>query len=451
MKRLQAVVGVVLLLMLMAAADVRAQASLDTTTTDSVWLRSGPGTQWRRVLLVPPGTPFRVDGRSAGDYWLRGITPTGEIGFILTEYLAVAPDQVAALPYVLVDTPFTLQPPPGAAPQAAPPAADGAPVATPAPLPPPAPAAGGPVTGFSYGGHVGDFSELASNAMRRAGMTWIKRQWNYIRGQSPTELAGWINDAHARGFRILIGLVGEPGEVLQQGYFDEYARFAAGVAVLGADAIEVWNEPNLDREWPVGAIDPGLYTALLAAAYNAIKASNPNTFVISGAPAPTGFFQGCTGAGCDDDRFIRGMAAAGAARYMDCLGIHYNEGILPPTQTSGDPRGNSGHYSRYYGSMVSTYWSAFNGARPLCFTELGYLSPEGFGPLPPGFEWAANTSVAEQAQWLDQVVDMARQSGRVRILIIWNIDFANYGADPMAGFAIIRPGGACPACDLLGS
>ncbi|KXK13770.1 MAG: hypothetical protein UZ15_CFX003003243, partial [Chloroflexi bacterium OLB15] len=239
--------------------------------------------------------------------------------------------------------------------------------------------------------------------------------------------------------------------VLAPGYFDQYAAFVGGVAAQGADAIEVWNEMNIDREWPSGSINPALYTQLLAQAYNAIKSNNPNTMVISGAPAPTGFFQGCGGGGCDDNYYVQGMAAAGAANYMDCIGVHYNEGIVPPSQTSGDPRGNSSHYSRYYNGMVNTYYRAFGGARPLCFTELGYLSPEGFGPLPAGFEWAAGTDVGEQAAWLDQAVSMAAQSGRVRLLIIWNVDFAGYGADPQAGFAIIRPGGACPACDALGS
>jgi len=37
----------------------------------------------------------------------------------------------------------------------------------------------------------------------------------------------------------------------------------------------------------------------------------------------------------------------------------------------------------------------------------------------------------------------------VRMMIVWNIDFQNYGADPMAGFAIIRPDGSCPACSAL--
>ena len=34
-------------------------------------------------------------------------------------------------------------------------------------------------------------------------------------------------------------------------------------------------------------------------------------------------------------------------------------------------------------------------------------------------------------------------------MIVFNVDFKEYGADPQAGYAIIRPGGSCPACDTL--
>jgi hypothetical protein len=34
-------------------------------------------------------------------------------------------------------------------------------------------------------------------------------------------------------------------------------------------------------------------------------------------------------------------------------------------------------------------------------------------------------------------------------MIVWNIDFTLYGSDPQAGFAMIRPGGGCPACDAM--
>jgi hypothetical protein len=86
----------------------------------------------------------------------------------------------------------------------------------------------------------------------------------------------------------------------------------------------------------------------------------------------------------------------------------------------------------------------------VCFTELGYVSPEGYGPLPGSFGWGADTSVAEQAAWLDDAVSLSRSSGKVRLVIIWNVDFTNYEGDPMAGYAIIRPGGGCPACQALG-
>jgi len=157
----------------------------------------------------------------------------------------------------------------------------------------------------------------------------------------------------------------------------------------------------------------------------------------------------CSGAGCDDSHFVAGMAAAGAANYLDCVGVHYNEGVVPPSATSGDPRGNSSYYTRYFWGMVNTYTAAFGRSRPLCFTELGYLTGEGFPPLPGGFAWAQNVTLAQQAAWIDQVVSLAANSGRVRVLIIWNVDFTNYGEDPMAGFAIIRPDGSCPACDAL--
>ena len=115
---------------------------------------------------------------------------------------------------------------------------------------------------------------------------------------------------------------------------------------------------------------------------------------------------------------------------------------------SGDPRGDN-YYTRYYPGMVNEYWNAFGGTRKLCFTELGYLTPEGYGPLPGAFGWAGNTTVAQQAQWLGEAANLSKNSGQVRMMIVFNVDFTQYNADPQAGYAIIRPGGGCPACDNL--
>jgi LysM repeat protein len=318
----------------------------------------------------------------------------------------------------------------------------------PAPTPTPPPATGTPPpagsAGWELGGQVSNFSN--PDRMMYAGMTWVKRQVQWTPGATATDAL--IVDAHNKGFKILLSVLGRPGDIAGGANYDNFAAFVGELARLGADAIEVWNEMNIDREWPAGQINPASYTDMLRRAYQQIKAANPNTLVISGAPAPTGA-EGAFGLDrvWNDSRYINGMAAAGAASYMDCVGVHYNEGIVSPTQSTGDPRDN--YYTRYYSGMINTYWNAFGGARPLCLTEIGYLSPEGYGPLPGAFGWAANTSAAEHAQWLGEAANLSKNSGRVRMMIVFNVDFTLYGDDPQAGYAILRPGGACPACDSL--
>ncbi|MEP7287284.1 MAG: LysM peptidoglycan-binding domain-containing protein [Chloroflexota bacterium] len=312
----------------------------------------------------------------------------------------------------------------------------------------PTPTPGGPATlplaGFELGGQtVGDVSGGTQSTMQSAKMKWVKRQISAGDGNGPN----WINQAHSAGFKILLSVIGDKNAVTDGGYQTSYANYVAGLARSGADALEIWNEMNIDREWPTGQINPAIYVNLLAKSFSAIKGANGNTIVISGALAPTGA-EGAFGLSrvWNDDRYYNGLAAAGAARYADCIGVHYNEGIISPTQSTGDPRGS--YPTRYFGAMLNRALAPFPG-KVACYTELGYLSREGYPPLPSGFEWAANTTVAQQAQWLGEATRIAASSGRIRLLIVFNVDATNYGADPQAGYAIIRPGGGCPACAQL--
>jgi len=305
---------------------------------------------------------------------------------------------------------------------------------------------------FEYGGHVTDTgSGRAVDAMRRAGMTWMKVQIRYGLGMGLEGPANAINAARANGFKILIGTTGNPADIANggEGYYQAFAQWLGSVATLGPNAIEIWNEPNLDREWPTGQISGAAYTTMLRYAYQAIKSANPSVLVISGALAPTGAEAAYPGQVVNDDRFLREMVAAGALDYADCLGAHYNEGIVPPSATSGDPRDN--YYTRYFQSILNTYWSISGGVRPICFTELGYVTPEGLPPLPDYFAWGSNVTLSQQAAWLAEAAALSSRSGKVKLMIVWNIDFSYYGTDPMAGFAIIRPDGSCPACDALAS
>jgi hypothetical protein len=306
---------------------------------------------------------------------------------------------------------------------------------------------GGKITGgFEYGGQVQEFSLGTVAKMNSAKMKWVKFQAKVGDGGA----IGLINAAKAQGYKALLSVVGDIPSVVNESYWNTYASYVGQLAAAGAGAIEVWNEQNIEREWPRGQIDPVKYTGLLAKAATAIKAANPSTIVISGAPAPTGFFGagGKGEGGWNDDVYLAGMAAAGAANYFDCVGVHYNEGVVSPTQSSGDPRDS--YPTRYFATMLARATGPFPG-KPACFTELGFLTPEGYGPLSPGFAWAAKTTVAQQAQWLKEAMLLSSAGGKVRLVIVFNVDFSFYGTDPMAGFAMIRPGGSCPACEALAS
>jgi len=299
------------------------------------------------------------------------------------------------------------------------------------------------LAGFNYGGQTHDFQNAA--LMSQSGMTWVKFQLKWRADSQPSEISERLGRAKAAGFNVLVSVTGDPYPTSID--YAAFTQFMGGLASLSPapDAIEVWNEMNIDFEWPAGQIDPALYTEqMLAPAYQAIKAANPNIMVISGAPAPTGFDNGTNA--WANSRYMNGMVAAGATNYMDCIGMHFNEGATPPTVTSGHPAGE--YFGWYFIPSMQNTFFAFGGDVPLCFTELGYLSGDGYGGLPGNFWWAEGTSTSQQAVWLYESLGLAYQSGYVELAIVFNVDIFHFEDDPQGGFAIMRPGGGCPFCNL---
>lgn len=385
-----------------------------------LWTVSAAGSAVARATGVP-GQPFEYVAEAPGDYRvdaefvLGDSVPLGSISVSVGEAVSLTPTPVpgtfsggAAVP--------TLAPPVVA----------------------PLPKATGP---FELGGQV--LNGLPVGPMQMAGMHWVKTQ---ARG---SDMSGFIASAHGSGLKVLLTVLLDRARVTDPAYWSEVAAYAAAQAASGADAIEVWNEMNIDAEWPTGQINPATYVEMLKVVYPAIKAANGSTLVISGAPAPTGAEGVNPAAIMNDDRYLAGMYSAGAATVLDCIGIHFNSGTTAPAATSGSALSGY-HYSYYFWPMIELYYNTFAGSRPLCFTELGYLTGEGYGPLPSHFSWASGVSVAHQAAWLAEAASLAASSGKVRLMIVWNMDSTYYGSDPQAGYAIIRPGGGCPACTALG-
>ncbi|MGQ0602390.1 MAG: hypothetical protein ACT4QE_11940 [Anaerolineales bacterium] len=413
--------------MLNALADYRASAAVAQSQTGVLWtVKDASGVIAQGT--AEPGSVYVFVPAQAGEYQIAAQVQGAQLG---SAPIKIA-EAVTLTPTVAPTTPVT----------------GGGSGSNPTPQPTARPPSGGggfvpppPVvnTGFELGGQVPVGINHAAQ-MKQAGMTWVKFQ---VRGGG----GDYIAAAKANGFKVLLSVIGDKSRVTDPAYWNEYAAWVGGLAAQGADAIEVWNEPNIDHEWPEGQIDGATYTQLLAKAYAAIKAANGGTLVISAGPAPTGAEAAFPGRVVNDDKFLRQMANANAANYFDCVGTHYNEGIISPTQTGGDPRDS--FYSRYYSSMVDLYYNSFGGTRPVCFTELGYLTGEGYGPLPSFFAWAQNTTLAQQAQWLAEAASLSASGGKVRLMTIWNVDFTLYSSDPQAGYAIVRADGSCSACATL--
>jgi len=156
------------------------------------------------------------------------------------------------------------------------------------------------------------------------------------------------------------------------------------------------------------------------------------------------------------------MYNAGAAQCMNYIGAHHNAGATSPSARIGHPADpGSTHHSWFFLPQTENYYNTFGGTRQLFYTEMGYVTPEGTCPnlLPSNFSWGNGTSLAQQAAWLTEAVQLSIQTGMVRCVIVWNVDFVRNDCgdcniherdcDPQASFAIIRPGGGCPACESL--
>jgi hypothetical protein len=80
--------------------------------------------------------------------------------------------------------------------------------------------------------------------------------------------------------------------------------------------------------------------------------------------------------------------------------------------------------------------------RPIWVTEFGWASVEGLG-VPParGYEYAADNTEAEQAQFITRAYEIARNWGFVGVMFLWNLNFGPVSGarDEKAAFGIVRP------------
>ena len=325
------------------------------------------------------------------------------------------------------------------------------------------------------------------------GMGWVKQQvaWSNFEGEpGKMDWSGFdaiVDAANERGIKVLFSVAKAPD--WSRTYYDENADdappddLADFADFLGRlvdryqgriHAIEVWNEQNLDREWDTAeGVNAARYVEMLRLAYQAIKGRDPNIIVVSGALSNLGYVASDPDNPdriivMDDFEYLDQMITGGFLDYCDCVGVHHNginmpphiefdEGYNDPTATFRGPFDDP-HPSWSFKSTIWGYHDRVVAAgvdKPLCVTEFGWATAEGFDSYPVGFEFALDNTLQEQAEWDVQAFQLLREWGFVRMAFLWNLNYSQLGwgpEDPNAPYALLDFSGvARPAYGAVGA
>ncbi len=321
---------------------------------------------------------------------------------------------------------------------------------------------GGPVTPTGVGVQVHlwgypDTSERDLRLARDAGFTWVKQlfPWAYVEGdlqgqfewEEPDRIVEAVNraglkliarldmqPAWARSDRVF-PVVGPPDRVADWGDF-VYAvtrRYKGRIA-----AYEVWNEPNLAREWGGRPPSAAEYVRLLQVAHQAVKLGDPDALVITGGLSPTTDLSAGARA---DVVYLQEMYAAGAKGNFDLLGVHAAGFKAPPetdpadvardpTLSNQDPSPEElrrVYAFRHVEDLRRVMEQNGDGDRRIAILETGWTSD----PRPESpYRWHSVTE-QEKADYLVRAVQYARDHWRPWLgpVIVWTLADPAWGAN----------------------
>ncbi len=321
-----------------------------------------------------------------------------------------------------------------------------------------------------------------ANAIRltqEAGFTWIKQQvvWSQIEKQpgiyDPQEMSyldGSVNDSAAAGLKVLLSIVKSPDFYAVTGghspadptKLGDFFRFLASRYKGKVQAFETWNEQNLAGEWGQGRLCgnfPAEFLALQKAAYEGVKAGNPQAVVVFPALTPTG--HGDCNAALDDvvylDRLYRDTGGQ-IKNYFDVMGTHPSGYNSPP----GDGVGRSTAPGSGFRNHPSFFFLRFTELRevmlrhgddkPMWFTEFGWSVCDPNNRV-PHYEYCGDNSEEERARYFEQAFQMLwEQYPYVQVAIVWNLNFRDIvpSTDEKYGFGLVNnDGSTTPAYDVL--
>lgn len=226
-------------------------------------------------------------------------------------------------------------------------------------------------------------------------------------------------------------------------FMDDWANYCGTVASRYTGRIaayQIWNEPNLSREWGNRTPDPQGYVELLRVCSEAIRAADPEAIIISAGLSPTGT---CCDIAHPDDVYLQELYDAGFQQYIDVVGMHapgYSAPHISPDEA--EAAGGQRFFTfRRVEDLRKIMVKNGDAARQAAILELGWTTDtEGHNP---DYAWFA-VDEDTQAQYFVEAYAYAAQHWRPWVGLMSAI----YMADPSwemqneeFWWSIIRPDG----------
>ncbi len=262
-------------------------------------------------------------------------------------------------------------------------------------------------TGYT-GLHLDWVNLLALNAVKQT-FAWSNLEpeagaWNF------TEADRIMNEVERRDIQLIIRLGQVPQwatsvnlddpEIIDAPPDDlttwaNYCRTLAERYTGRVKAYQIWNEPNLTREWGGAPPNAASYVQLLRLCSAAIRDADPDAILISSGLSPTGTQDERAHR---DDIYLDAMYRAGFQQYIDVVGVHAPGWAHPPSygpddaERDGNPRWAT---FRRVEDLRKIMLQHDDAARQMAILEFGWT----IDPLHPEYAWHAVTE-QQQAQYI---------------------------------------------------
>ncbi len=197
-------------------------------------------------------------------------------------------------------------------------------------------------------------------------------------------------------------------------------------------AVELWNEPNLDREWGGDTISRRAaedYVRLLCIGHEAAKRASRDIITISAGLSPTGTTNGRA---MDDTIYTQWMYDAGARGCFDVLGVHGAGYKAPPwigpNELAADTNwgGHSSFGFRRVEQLRDIMVRNGDADRQVWLTEFGWSSD----PVHPGYAWHRVTE-EQKALYVVEAYRWASLNWQpwIGVMALWNLPSPDWTED----------------------